>query len=376
MITVNTGEYVLEYPEEVVFAFSPVIIRIQRIEVINLTFAAVKIYKDGELRWNELREVARDGQIVFDVSRYLQMLLSSIEHSYIDYSKRVSYNPNFTKNVRIEVLIYTDEEVTESTKYEAMHVINFKPVWGCLDINEKLGGHATRTWFVNYPFTFDLSSKTNNYFDVYIDGKHDDQVFNISTDQDGVNPNTFHPYLVNPGKLFEPPQRELYLSAYGCLHICNGVVSTGVTSYKLRVDRSTSGVYLRWIDRQGQYCYYLFKSGTETIKTNKDRTYIREEMIYPDRYTDNGLHKGDGNRIVKSAEASVVLIAPLVDSDTFDFLTSLLSSPVVDRFISSEGDAVRWQRVNISAGTVSKSAKKLQDFTATIELPNQNQQQL
>lgn len=376
MRTVNTGEYIIEYPGVVAFVFSPVIIRVRRLQGINLTFAAVKVYRNETLYWYELREVDHSGQVIFDASRYLQMLLNDIEHSYIDYSQRLSYNPNFRKNTRVEVLLYTDKEVNETTEHKASHLINFDAVWGCLDINERIGGYFRRKWFINYPFTFDLYSKTGNYFDVYADGKHDEQVFNISLKQDSTNPTICNPYLVNPGKLFVPPSRELYLAAHGCKHICNGVESTGVTSYSLLIDRSTSGVYLRWIDRQGQYCYYLFKSGAESTKSNKDRTFIREEMTFPDRYNEYGLHKGDGNRIVKSSEASVVLVAPLVDSNMFDFLVSLLASPVVDRYMGTEGSVTTWQRVNISAGTANKSTKKLQDFSITIELPKQNQQQL
>lgn len=43
-------------------------------------------------------------------------------------------------------------------------------------------------------------------------------------------------------------------------------------AYTLTIDRCTMGVYLRWIDHQGRYCYYLFRDqGTAAAVSVEER---------------------------------------------------------------------------------------------------------
>ena len=43
------------------------------------------------------------------------------------------------------------------------------------------------------------------------------------------------------------------------------------------IDDCEDGIYLRWINRHGFYCYWLFTQRSEQIKTAVEENYIRPE---------------------------------------------------------------------------------------------------
>lgn len=70
-------------------------------------------------------------------------------------------------------------------------------------------------------------------------------------------------------------------------------------------------------------------------------------------------------------------MCPLVDSDTYNFLFQLAMSPVVDMYMGKDSDKKdRWQGVNVAVETFNKTRAVLQDFIATIILPETRVQSL
>lgn len=141
------------------------------------------------------------------------------------------------------------------------------------------------------------------------------------------------------------------------------------------VDDSDNGTYLRWIDKHGFYCYWLFKSGDESRQIANDGEFIRNNMT--DYSYVNGYHGGTGRKQRKTENNTLPVCAPLVDSTTYDFLFQLASSPVVDMYAGKDEEGIhRWCAVNIAVATFVKSQKSLQDFVATIILPETRIQSL
>ena len=99
---------------------------------------------------------------------------------------------------------------------------------------------------------------------------------------------------------------------------------------RLLVDECTDGIYLRWINRHGFYCYWLFKRGDEGKQIANDGEFIRNNM--QDYNYVNGYHGGSGRKQRKTEENTLLVCAPLVDSETFDFLFQLALSPIVDMY--------------------------------------------
>lgn len=91
----------------------------------------------------------------------------------------------------------------------------------------------------------------------------------------------------------------------------------------------------------------------------------------------NGYHSGTGRKQRKTEENTLLVCAPLVDSDTYNFLFQLAMSPVVDMYMGKDSDKKdRWQGVNVAVETFNKTRAVLQDFIATIILPETRVQSL
>ena len=152
----------------------------------------------------------------------------------------------------------------------------------------------------------------------------------------------------------------------------------GKQSLLLRIDRddTESGIYLRWIDRHGFIRYWLFASGEETREIASDLSFIRNNLCgYSDIY---GYVGDSGRRQGYERTDSIKLCAPLVDSDTFDMLQDLASSPVVDMYLGGDwmNEEDQWTSVTIKAGSYTKSTACLQDFVCEMIINNINVQRL
>ena len=68
----------------------------------------------------------------------------------------------------------------------------------------------------------------------------------------------------------------------------------------------------------------------------------------------------------------------MVDSDTFDMLQDLASSPVVDMYLGGDwmNEEDQWTSVTIKAGSYTKSRACLQDFVCEMIINNINVQRL
>lgn len=119
------------------------------------------------------------------------------------------------------------------------------------------------------------------------------------------------------------------------------------------------GVYLRWIDRYGRLCYYLFKKGVRKDKTSVYGSVIR------DNTTDAIRRMGYGREI------SVALCAPSADVETMNEIEDIVTSPLVDMY----EDGI-WKAVTVKAGTFSRSTEVLQDFEFEIEMQDIEAQRL
>ena len=134
------------------------------------------------------------------------------------------------------------------------------------------------------------------------------------------------------------------------------------SNVRCRIDDRENGVYLRWINRHGVYCYWLFIAGDKQRQVANDGEFMRNNM--QDYNYVNGYHGGTGRKQRKSENSIIPVCAPLVDGDMFDFLCELALSPVVDMYVDGN-----WLAVNISVDTYTKTRSVLQDFIATVILP-------
>lgn len=121
--------------------------------------------------------------------------------------------------------------------------------------------------------------------------------------------------------------------------------------------------YLRWVDGEGNVCHYLFEKGKVQYKTKDYGEVISSQPLLPEY--ENDIYVASRQQ-GKTADVSVELYAALVDKATRGYLSSLLTSAIVDMY-DSENDA--WIAVDVSAGTTTLTSLSYDDFVATINLP-------
>ncbi|MCL1933496.1 MAG: hypothetical protein FWF53_06785 [Candidatus Azobacteroides sp.] len=133
----------------------------------------------------------------------------------------------------------------------------------------------------------------------------------------------------------------------------------------LNVSDCTEGIYLRWINKLGERCYYLFNIASESNEV-KNADNIVEFLRTAD--FEDGYNPGT-SRTEKDCQRTIKLFAPLADRDTFLFLKSLPEAVYVDMFCGYENDEQLWTGVNIADGSFVKDRSQLQDFECTLILP-------
>ena len=142
-------------------------------------------------------------------------------------------------------------------------------------------------------------------------------------------------------------------------------IGDGTVINRLVVDSSECGIYLRWIDRHGFYQYWLFQIGDNILQVSTNG-----ELLYQ-TFSDNKYAYYGVSRQSKKMQKSIKACATLIDQDTFDMLSTLHTSPLIDLYHEGE-----WFPVRLATGTMSHLRKPLQDFEIEIILPETISQSL
>lgn len=133
------------------------------------------------------------------------------------------------------------------------------------------------------------------------------------------------------------------------------VVTSKYQKVTIKEGGCNDGIYLRWIDIYGRYCYWAFKKGNSTTSLTEESKFVRNKV----------------RKSVKNVGSTMEVCAPLVDDETFDFLLNLAASPMIEMY-TSEG----WVMVDIEAGDIVRERTSLQDFIVTLVLPDTDVQKL
>lgn len=364
----STGT-IVEYPNATHFAFVPAIIKITGIPAKYDTLGITIYHRETETYYREYRDPF-EGAAYFDIRRYLQILFDDLEHSRIDYDPMFADSP-LKRTARVTVHWYT------GNSQQALVTFDVDAIWGAISARESSGGIMRRKWFVHYPFTVDVFAKNGTAFDVQVDGKQADIMY-YNHEADATGATAYHRYLLNPAKIIDPSTvvRSVHIAVPHSLVLKNDTEAVGLVAYTLDIDRSTNGAYLRWIDRQGRYCYYLFKEIGSASAVSASSTWERGDMNTPTAYVE-GVNVETPVQQHLNCKATRSLGAKLVDSETFDFLLTLTRSVVVDVFDGySANNTPQWHRVNIVPSSYERTGKRYQDFIFSIEEPAQDAQTL
>lgn len=365
MRTHKIGDATVEYPDEIGFCFNPVVINIY-----GHSWSWIGVTVTDTLTnevYNEKRALFK-GPCFFDVSFYMQSSFDTVEFSKIDYSLSGAQDSRLGRVFSVEVDMYSSDNTVEQS-----FQFNTFIIWGTMAVGERYNGNRTLTWFNNFPFSVGMYTAGAGSVNVTADGVSlpaikltERKVYNLMLND--IN--------VRKELILNLPATSTGANVFDNTFDLTFRALTNVAStVRLLVDDCTEDVYLRWIDRHGFYYYWLFKRGDESKQVSNDGEFIRNNM--QDYNYVNGYHGGTGRKQRKIEEDTLPLCAPLVDSDIYDLLFQLALSPVVDMYAGKDVNGVdRWKTVNVSVGSYNKSRAVLQDFVASIILPETRVQSL
>lgn len=352
----------IKYADAVGFAFLPCIIKASGSGV-----ASIETTISRETRAHTYSVEAFADNCIMDYREYVQALFDGISFGNIDYNNKEIQQSKLGAVFNISVKIKDSEGSDLATfSYTTFYV------WGAMRAGETWNGFKRLTWFTHFPFSFGFYLNAASQILVGYEGAPNKMV---KPGIDGI-------VDINASVL---PSKARYWNIYDydgkieqgtftdVFDLTFAMESGGKQSLLARIERNDTeeGIYLRWVDRHGFYRYWLFTQGDESRAISSDTSFIRNNLGgYDDAIF--GFLGVNGRRQGYSREDTIPLCAPLVDSETFDFLQDLASSPVVDMYLGGN----KWQSVTIKAGTYTKTTAELQDFVCNLVINNTQIQQL
>ena len=380
MRQIHSGLRYCDYPNSVHFSNVPALVRVYWTADDGVTFIpetiTIQLSDPDGRTYTEYRNVY-NLEVVFDVRRFMQTAFAELNLDVVNYNGAM-WTRNYNFRTISAVVTYTDNN--NATVVVASFSVD--SVFGNIERGESTGGNVRRRWFVNYPFTLDFYCRRGEMFDLVVDGA---QRPGVNFPQEQILSTTtasgYSRALLNVKELIDPftIEHAFRLSQPFGYVSKNDVETEGILTYNVEVDRTPAKaekcVYLRWIDNQGRFCYWLFKDlGTSDAVAAS--SFVSADIINPVIYN-GGMNRGTEVRQSFARTKTRTLGAKSVDRETFDFLLTLASSPFVDIFDGyDDNDVPQWHSVNVSAATISKSTKPRQDFTIAVVEPSQLTQSL
>lgn len=335
MRTGKIGNHDITYPDQLAFAHNPNYITVNA----NVTMTVVVSVLIAT--YTDTRE-GFGGKTQIDISYYMRMLIDALGVTSI-----ASSSPALVQ-----------VSVGEDTFSFSCHCIN-----GSLAPGEEFKTSRTVRWWKNLPFT--VSVYTNATQDIYA-GEDDSLIAKVGeTRFQGLisyDPQDYVPQAVREAVLmFGGVERPDTFD--GTFDATFQYDNSSITVIRLVVDECTDGVYLRWMDNQGMWQYWLFSRSGSTSKAEDDGDPV------PVDFEAYGRAYGGITRQGKTEQTTYALHAPLVDAETFALLMTLPASPFVEMYIGKDGEDDVWMPVTAEAGSHSITNEHLQDFEVNILLP-------
>lgn len=331
MRIIDNGTIKVSYPDYV-FCFNPCVFMVESSDgsfdfaEVNVDVSADGVRKSGYWR-------AHQNKAYIDLRAYFQLLFD--ENTLTSSDEAAATCKKVSIHMVLSHLPFDDD--SEPSEIET---VDFDTLvyWGALRPYEQFDPYKTRTikMWSGYPLTIDVTPQKNGVTADTMIVEHGVAVELISLDGD-----------------FR--MRRVVASA----DVTNIFVDNTNVVKVIHEECTPDGVYLRWLDRYGRLCYYLFAEGQKRDKVSNYGDVLRDNITDVVR------------RMGYEREASMQLCAPLADAETIDGIDDIISSPVVDMY-----DNGVWQAVIVSAGTYTRTDDVLQDFVIEITLQDYDTQRL
>ena len=338
MRIIDNGTIKVSYPDYV-FCFNPCVFMVESPDG-SFDFAEVNVdVSSGDVRksgyWRAYQHKA-----YIDLRAYFQLLFD--ENTLTSSDEAAATCKKVSIHMVVSQLPFDDD--SEPSEIERVD-IDTLVYWGALRPYEQFDPYKTRKvkCWEGYPFTVDI---TPDKIDVDISEAQ------LRVGETVVPIDAERKMMRLPYNYVDSRWILLTVHDGGMLYYYNLV-------FVEYVGCEAKGVYLRWLDRYGRLCYYLFAEGQKRDKVSNYGDVLRDNITDVVR------------RMGYEREASMQLCAPLADAETIDGIDDIISSPVVDMY-----DNGVWQAVIVSAGTYTRTDDVLQDFVFEITLQDYDTQRL
>jgi hypothetical protein len=312
------------------------------------------------------------GEVVFDISRYMQLAFvdKALGYEYTEFEYPVRKSP-LSQKIKVAVNL-TNNNSESSLAYSFITTALF----GNIGINQANGGGPiARRWFTRFPQTIDFYVDGNEEVEVWF-GTSDSEIVlekepivGISQVFVNLSPNYFAENPNAPTFIAEDKTNIVYCRSK---YLVGDEVIDSYTRYRLLLDHRESGVYLRWLDHFGHWCYYLFTPTGRNYTTKETKSW-QDGILRNNLAPENDVYIASGQQHQQLyQQESISLGVKLVDADTYDFLLTLTNSPIVEVFTNADDYGADntinplWERVSIVAGSYARTGAHLQDFAVSI----------
>lgn len=379
--TKDTVAFTVQYPDEIGFAFNPCLFTV---EATGLISARVDLSVGGTVK-NTATCDAFGNKAILDVREYVQSLFDEENLGNVDYTKASNSKLGLLVGITVYATFSTSAfggSTHSNINIMGTNTINVFYIWGALQPGGTETFNASRKMrcWRGYPFTIGVYANGSGSVLMKRNGVPTDftniteqGMWNIplavpETDKESV---TRYYVLSDVDKQLSEADftSGTFDNTFDLTFLGIRVDSTDKVRVEVADDAETygkDGVYLRWINRHGFYCYWLFKKGQESRKTTADGQFLRNNLLaYDQTY---GYGTGFGRQQGYTRQDTYPVCAPMVDEETWNFIFDVCTSPIVEMLTSWDGTTAKWTSVTVAAGTFTRTKDILQDFVASINL--------
>lgn len=361
MRTATKSGVTLKYPDAIGFAFNPCLLVASAAKKIaaNITDGSSSV--DAEF-------MGFDGNAYGDFRAYAQTMFDEASFQNLNYG--LSLQQTGTGKVLTVTVTVTKTDETDVV-FDAFTVFM---VWGALKIGgqEVFNGYRKLKYFKNYPFTFGVyaTGATNVVFGTA-----------SSVQVTGAGMWNVKPVIGAGYKkvIVSDYNGTIRQATFDTTFDLSFMLADGGTQQRIaeiEVDDVTDeGYYLRWLNRHGMWCYWLFKEGAGSYRSEVVGEFWRNNLLsYDQTY---GYQGGAVRRQSYKRTEVIPVCVPLVDRQTWEYLLDITTSPMVDLYTGTVGGVAQWVSVVVPGATVTRDMKaELQDFVCQIQLPEVISQRL
>ena len=351
-------------PNQVRSIFRPAVFSYSQAGLHVDTETAVADYVEFEIGDYVERRKVHNGTVSADVSEYLRQVFKDINPWKFDavnqYYNFISDNQLYKYYSVVIKLIDASGRLIGVAEYNMDCFYAVGAYFDNYNVFNADGVWRKRMIFWNMPFTFDVflmpGYSTDNLYGVNIGVTYKKPIYNPDKDSYTVG----HSVNISNVELrgaqvdfrkFIDFQNSISVSKIEFDNVLNngiyivsdnGIDSTLTPSDKIGIDceisTATCGVYLRWISRFGEHCYWLFNGGTTTHEIKAVSEFKRIDASFSEK-------------TVRNVETTKIMkIGDAVRKEYTEFLASLADGWAVQMYNAGDGT---WTDVEVQDSKIT-----------------------